>query len=355
MSESSMAQAQILPPDSAQAPPRLMLSRRHKAAIVVRLLLAEGFDLSLKSLPDDLQHALTRAMGDLRGVDRTTLQQVVAEFAEELDGLALTFPAGLKGALDALAPRLSDTAAATLRASLSEGSSDPWVRLCDTEPEVLKGLVAQESPEVSAVLLSKLPVKKAAQLLGLLPGDQARRITFAVSQTSAIRPDAVARIGAALSARLDTTPAEAFSGAPDARVGAILNSTSRTLRDTVITGLEEEDKSFATGVRKAIFTFAHLPQRLAPRELPRITREVEQPVLILALAAAAATEGPEALAGEFVLENLSQRMAAQLRDGVADLGTFKAADGEAAMAEVVEAVRALADAGEITLLDVEED
>jgi flagellar motor switch protein FliG len=46
------------------------LSRRAKAAIVVRLLLNEGADLPLEDLPDDLQIALTQQMGAMRLVDR---------------------------------------------------------------------------------------------------------------------------------------------------------------------------------------------------------------------------------------------------------------------------------------------
>ena len=69
-----------------------------------------------------------------------------------------------------------------------------------------------ESIEVAAVMLSKLDTPQAAQLLGHLPGPVARRITYAVSKTANVTPEAVERIGWSLAAQLDQRPAQAFSG-----------------------------------------------------------------------------------------------------------------------------------------------
>ncbi|MDU0112641.1 hypothetical protein RT723_06415 [Psychrosphaera aquimarina] len=76
------------------------LTRRAKAAIVVRLLLNEGADIPLEDLPEDLQAQLTKQMGSMRLVDRNTLSSVVSEFADELDSIGLSFPGGIAGALD---------------------------------------------------------------------------------------------------------------------------------------------------------------------------------------------------------------------------------------------------------------
>lgn len=57
-----------------------------------------------------------------------------------------------------------------------------------------------ECTKIASVILSKLPVSTAAELLGLPLGERTRRITHAMSQTSTIAPDAVKRSGAALAA-----------------------------------------------------------------------------------------------------------------------------------------------------------
>lgn len=295
------------------------LSKRAKAAIVVRLLLNEGADLPLEELPDELQIALTQQMSNMRLVDRATLLSVVEEFASELESIGLSFPAGLAGALDALEGKISQQTAARLRKEAGVRQfGDPWERLRELGADTLLTVLENESIEVAAVMLSKLPVSLAAELLGRLPGPQARKITYAVSLTSAVTPDAVDRIGLSLAAQLDAQPQRAFDGDPVERVGAILNSSTSLTRDDVLTGLDETDEGFAKAVRKAIFTFGNIPDRIAPRDIPRILRLVDQANLVIALAGAE-TAG-FASSRDFLLENMSGRMADMLREEVKDAG-----------------------------------
>ncbi len=330
------------------------LSRKAKAAIVVRVLINGGADIPLEELPEDLQAQLTKAMGQMRTVDRETLQQVVDEFADEVERIGLTFSHGMAGALDALDGKISPRTAARLRkeAGVRE-AGDPWARIRETNNDLLVSVLEEESIEVAAVMLSKLNVPKAAELLGMLPGPRARQITYAVSQTGAVTPDAVDRIGLSLASQLGARPISAFDDGPVERVGAILNSSKATTRDDVLAGLDEKDEGFANAVRKAIFTFANIPARVAGRDIPRILRDIDQDVLITALAGAPAA-GMEASA-DYILGNISARMADQLREEVGEAGTPKTSDVEDAMGQVVAAIRALEASGELMLVVEEED
>ena len=330
------------------------LSRRAKAAIVVRLLLNEGADIPLEDLPDALQVALTQQMSQMRMVDRDTLRAVVAEFADELDSVGLSFPAGIGGALDALGGKISPQTAARLRKEAGVRLyGDPWGRLRELGPDALLPVLETESVEVAAVMLSKLPVALSAELLGRLPGPQARRIAYAVSLTSAVTPEAVDRIGLSLAAQLDAQPQRAFADGPVQRVGAILNSSTSLTRDDVLTGLDETDRGFADAVRKAIFTFGNIPARIAPRDIPRIIREVEQAALVTALAGA--ENAGFAAARDFILDNMSGRMADQLREEIEEAGKVKPADAEDAMSGVVAAIRRMEETGDLLLIVEDED
>ncbi|MFZ0098565.1 MAG: FliG C-terminal domain-containing protein, partial [Gemmobacter sp.] len=288
-------------------------------------------------------------MGDMRLVDRATLEQVVSEFLDELGQVGLTFPGGLAGAINLMEGHISDATATHLRRMMRmRGDSDPWDRISVAPVEALLPLVACESAEVAAVLLSKLPPSTAAGLLSQLPGDHARRIAHSMSRTRDIAPATVRRIGVALLTQLDSTPPRAFDTGPAERVGAILNVATEGMRADVLDGLFEADAAFAAEVRKSIFTFAHIPQRVEPRDVPRILRVVDQPTLVVALSAASADPARSATA-EFLLANLSQRMAQSLRDEITDRGAVKTAEGEAAMASVVTAIRTLEAAGELVL------
>ncbi len=326
------------------------LSRRAKAAIVVQFILNEGADVPLSALPEDLQETLTRELGAMRYVDRATLDAVIGEFSDELESVGLSFPGDVAGALDRLDGRISPQAARRMRkAAGMRQSGDPWERIGNQSLERLERFATTESVEIAAVMLSKIDVGKAAEVLGRLPGPLARRITYAVSKTSGITPEAVDRIGLALASQIDAEPPRAFDGTPVDRVGAILDQSGDRTRDDVLSGLEETDAGFARAVRKAIFTFANIPERIAAGDVPKLARAVDNAILVTALAGARSDELKAA--ADFLLENMSSRVADGLREEVAESKVPRARDVEAAHRAVIEAARALVASGELTFVE----
>lgn len=341
------------PDDAPRRVPRA-LSNLEKAAVVVRLLLNEGADIPLEALPEDLQARLIKQMGSMGLVDRVTLDAVAEEFAEALEGIGLSFPHGLAGALSAMDGKINPTTAARLRREAGvRQMGDPWQRLRALPPEELAEIAEAESTEVAAVMLSKLDTAKAAALLGKLPGPVARRITYAISQTGRVTPEAVDRIGWSLAAQIDARPILAFADRPEKRVGNILNQSPQTTRDQVMSALDEEDAAFAVSVRKVLFTFADIPRRVATRDVPAIIRVADPDQLVIALAAA--TEGEEAAVAEFLLSNMSARMADNLRDEIREQGKIKRVDGEAAMTALIAGIRTLEEEGALKLIDPDEE
>jgi flagellar motor switch protein FliG len=152
-----------------------------------------------------------------------------------------------------------------------------------------------------------------------------------------------------LANQLDAQPARAFDTGPVERVGAILNVSAALTREDVLAGLQEEDAGFAELVRKAIFTFVHLPKRVLGRDVPKIIRLVDQPVLVTAITGAQGNAEQQA-AAEFLLANMSQRMAQGLREEMAARGKVKEKEAEEAMAIIINAVRQLEAAGELALI-----
>lgn len=331
------------------------LDRRRKAAIVVRYLLSDGLRPPLANLPEDVQVELTREMARLSVVDRGTLDAVISEFADELEGVGLAVAGGEDAALAALSSHISPSAVARLKAEAAlRNGTDPWGAVAALSPADLASLMQRESVEVAAVTLSKLPVPRAAEILGQLPGEQARRITYAVSRTSRIAPDAVLRIGRALAEEYCMAPAPAFAQTPEERLGAILNSSPPATRDQVLGGLDAADSAFAAGVRKSIFTFAHLPLRVRAADVPKVLRTLEPRVTALALGSAQAAGGDLAEAAAFLLSSLPQRLAESLREEMSSIERIKPADAGSAQAAVVAAARDRAASGEIELQEPEE-
>lgn len=333
--------------------PAMHLSGRQKAAVIVRLLVAEGADVPLASLPDHMQAALTEQMAAMQAIDRDTLAAVVEEFCALIEQVGLSFPGGIDGALKLLDGHISPSAASRLRRLAGASArADPWEKIRGFDAEQLMPAMTEESIEVCAVILSKIAVPRAAELLGRLPGERARRIAYAMSQTANVSPETVQRIGQSLAGQMEVQPARAFEGDPVHRVGAILNVSPSAMREEVIRGLEETDRGLAEQVRKTIFTFAHIPERILARDVPKILRGLDQAVLVTALAGA---KGPAAAASDFILANMSQRMAAALREEIAGLAKVRDKDAEAAQTALILAIRELADAGELVMIADEDE
>lgn len=332
------------------------LSRRRKAAMVVQILIADGDALALHELPQELQLLLTQELGHLRRIDKGTVAAVAEEFAAELDAIGFTAPGTHDAAVNALASHLSPELAEKLRRQTAQvRNGDHWPDVTGLTVAQLTDIMGRESIMVCAVTLSKLPVAKAAEVLAHTPGDRARRITYAMRQTADVSPRIVQQIGAALAQEYGRAAALAFDKAPVQRLGAILNAAQTDTREDVLVALGTEDPDFATDVRKAIFTFKDIASRVKPTDVPNCLRNVDGAVLITAIAAALAADQAHVDSAEFILQNLSQRMAGQLREDAGERGKVKKSEAETALAEVTKVIREMADSEAITLRDPEEN
>lgn len=325
-----------------------MLNQRQKAAVIVRLLLDDDEAVHLSRLDDESQTLLAEEMAGMEMIDRQTRDAVIAEFCDRLESVGVTFPGDLDGTLAMLGGKLSDDSTDRLRrlAAMS-GRGDPWQRVASLSKENIMALANSEAIELVALMLSKLPVSRASDVFTSLSRDRARAVAQAMSLTSGVSPEALNRVGLILLQAADALPRPAIDTPAADRMGAILNFATAELRDEVLESLEKEDAGFAGGVRRAIFIFEHIPARLETRDIPRVVREVEQPVLIRALSA---TDPADAATVDFILSNLSQRMADGLREEMAALGRLRVRDIEDAKTEVISAIRRLEEAGELTLI-----
>lgn len=350
-----MSTALSMPPAQvgSTSPVRITgLSGQEKAAIIVRLLISEGAELPLAGLTGNSQSNLVHQMAKLHHVDQPTVTAVVEEFLTLFDATGLSFPGALEDALSLMESHVSNETSSQIRKQAGlVAHADPWAMIDGLEIEELLPILERESNEIGAVILSKLKVAKAAELLGRIPGEQARRITYTVSLINDISPVVVNTIGQSIADQLEVSVEREFEGDAVERVGEILNFSPATTRDDVLAGLEQTDADFAERVRKAIFTFANIPERVGPLDVPKFTRDVDPEQLITALAGA---KGENEVVVEFILSSMSKRMAETLREEMQERGTVKEKDAENAMTAVVIAIRELVDSGDISLIVEEE-
>ncbi|WP_299301879.1 FliG C-terminal domain-containing protein [uncultured Litoreibacter sp.] len=319
-----------------------------KAAIIIQMILSEGGSLPLSSLSARGQARLMQDFVELGRVDRATLSLVVADLERDLSMSGLSFPRSVADALSTLESHLNPEVVDNLRGQLGLSTPPaPWPKVAALPAEQLIALLPDEDPKIAAIVLSKLDPDKASEVLEDMDPDQATQVTLAMQSTATLSPDMVARIGTMLAAAIPSEKPTAFKDAPALRVANLLNAATPDKRDAVLASLTDQDAAFAEAVRASIFTFADIATRIAGPDIAKITRDVPQEELVMALAYAQVAEPAST---DFLLANLSQRMAAALREEMEEQGEVPKMAGEAAMGRITSAIRRLADTGEVTIL-----
>ncbi|WP_281825404.1 flagellar motor switch protein FliG [Jannaschia rubra] len=329
--------------------PSAPLTPRQKAAVIIHLLVSGRADPGLRDLPPDQQRLIVREIARLRFIDRETLAGVVAEFASELDSIGLHFPRDPARVLAALESQLSLDVIDGMMAELGDTArpgDGPWAQIAGLDVAAIRQMMDGESDEVSAVLLSKLPAARAAEIIGSLPGDRADSIAAAFARTEDVTPAAVAQIGMALGRQSATRRTPAFDADGVKRVGNILNAATSGVRRSILDSLDAVDAAFAARVRATVFSYENIADRVDPRDLPRVLRGVENTVLVTAIAG---TPPEMSAIPEFMLGAISKRLAEQLREEVAERSPPTAEEAETAMSAIVAVIRQMEEDGELIL------
>lgn len=329
-------------------PPAGPLTGAQKAAIIVRLLSAEGGAIPLSTLTPAAQKRLTDQFGQLGRVDKMLVDQVVEEFTEQVNDPSLRFPLELENTLNLIETHLSPEVSKQLRRGAGLGpKDDPWPDIATIPVPALAAAMLQEGVQVGAIILSKLSPEVASEVMDALPDDIAKATAYAVQETEHVAPPVVDCIGVALHKLSQPLGPHAFPTAPVERVADILNAALSAQRDAMLEALETIDEEFAAKVREAIFTYNDISLRLEGPDVAKFVRLVDGEVMVKSLAAAQ-NDMPETI--DFILTNMSKRMAEQFREEMNETTGLSVKEGEKAMAEVTAIIRGMKERGEINFV-----
>ncbi len=336
-------------PPSQVVPIDTPISKQHKAAILLSVLMKAGATPNLDDIATGSLKNIVDIMASFGGVDRRTVDLVILEFLSELQDFGLSMRGDLEDTLASLKGHVSEKALEKIRkAYVRSPSVDVWVRVASADAAQLQACLDSEHLQVAATVLSKIPSTLAAQVLGGMEPARARETMLAIINSRTISADVIELIGQSISESMFNENApSAFTETPVERAGNIMNFAQSDIRDRLMQDFVENDPDTAERIRKVMFTFADIPARVQPRDVSAITRTVDPEILLRALKNAP-TEA------EFILSGLSTRIADQLREELSELDPVKKKDAEAAMNELIVGIRELESSGEITLITEDE-
>ncbi len=330
------------------------LTQRQKAAIIVKLLIGGGVSLESLDLDADSIWKITNSMAGLGVVGKDVVDEVTAEFILEMERMGLVFERDIDGSLKSMENNIAPETLSKIKDRQSGSvEENAWRSIADRTPEELALKVAAENPRVAAVILSKLKPSKSAEIVGLVEQSTARAILASITKTSTVQPEIVSRIGIALAESLtDKSGDGAFGESAAERIGAILNVSQSDFREDILENFDSSDPASAGEIRKLMFTFADIPARVVGRDISKILRGVDDETLVMALSGAAQT-APDVK--QFIMTNISSRLAEQIEESISERGVVKAKDADIAMTQVVISLKELEKSGEITLIELDQE
>lgn len=235
----------------------------------------------------------------------------------------------------------------TTAASSAPRTDSIWSRLSDRDGTTIANLIQDESPQVIALILSRLTPDAAAKTVRILPRSIATDALKRVLSLGEVHPAAITALERALASKLDQAGSTQMSGGHE-QVARIFDQLDSKSEETLLSSLNTAEPGAGEKVRALMFTFVDLAN-LDPASMQTILGSVDRTVLTLALKGA-----PEPVSDVF-FKNMTQRAGDLLREEMDASGPVRRSDIEAARAEIIKIARTLVKRGDILVRDADDE
>ncbi|MEL6691939.1 MAG: FliG C-terminal domain-containing protein [Pseudomonadota bacterium] len=294
---------------------------------------------ALSPLPDR-QDGMTRSallMRALGAKAASVWSELSPDEAEQLSAAMQALPDDANAEQSALHAYVQ-----TMRQTPSMSLTPPtnvWAKLSRQEGTLIAGMVQGESPQVIALILSRLAPDAAANTVRALPRTLATDALKRLLNLGPIHPAALRAIERVLENSLTQSKSGKLAGGHE-HVARIFDSLDSGSESTLLSSLDSAEPGAGEKIRALMFTFDDLAA-LDPGSLQTILGSIDRAVLTVALKGATPT------VSDAFFKNVTQRAADLLREDIAAVGPVRRSEIDAARAEVLQVARALVKRGDL--------
>ena len=322
-----------------------------KAAIILIQLGREKAGEVLSHLSEAEVEAISAEIAQLDVVDASESTAVLTEFTEMATAHANISHGGLAFARTMLEQSLGPDRANEIMDRLQAAAVKmPFQFLHRADPGQLRTFIADEHPQVIALVLAHMTPDKASVVLAGLPSSLQAEIAHRIAVMDRTSPEIIRAVEANLERKLSSVlqPSEMSRvGGVDPLVN-IINRSDRVTERQIVEGLEELDAELAEEVRSRMFMFEDIVT-LEDKSVQLVLRQVNEAELALAL------KGVSESVRNKITSNLSSRAAETLIEEVDLLGAVRLTQVEEAQQSVIRKIRQLEEQGQIMVHRGSED
>jgi len=233
---------------------------------------------------------------------------------------------------------------------------DPFLSIRSMDAGKIAGALKGEGANVASLVLSELPPKKSAKLLGLLDEDIRNGAIESMAMGDEVPTGARQRVAAVVSSRLEERPDSAVVEEVEEeeeqedqprqlrKVALVLRGLEKELQDTMLGRIAEKNQQIETQVRDLMVTWEDIAV-IGERPLQEALRAVDARKLALAVS------GADEEATSKIRENISERMRAMLDEELSLLSSPKMEEIVSARESILAALREMNKNGELSFIE----
>jgi flagellar motor switch protein FliG len=316
-----------------------------KAAVLVMQVGKDRAASVLRLLREQEISEIMAEVARLQHLDGAEIEEVLMEFRDTYLARSHIAQGGYETARELLeasvgsdkAEEILETLGVTLVAAPFE-----FLRRADSR-QVLSYL-QDEHPQTIALVLAHMSPTAGAMVLSALAEDLQRDVAERIAKMDRTSPDVIEHVEAILERKLSTVIQQSdysTAGGIQSLVD-ILNNSDRATERLILEGLEKNDPTVADEVRSRMFVFEDIVT-LDDRSVQMVLRSVDAKELAVAL------KGVDQKVRDKIMNNMSERAAANLAEEIGLLGPVKLKTVEESQAAVVRVIRTLEESGQIVM------
>jgi flagellar motor switch protein FliG len=285
-------------------------------------------------------------MGNITGDEQ---ESVIQEFASANPASLSGKAGGLDVAKSLVEQALGKNASVTLENVRQSIEALPFGFLQKVDSQNLLTFIIDEHPQTIALILCHLPAQQAADIISGLPAERQMSVIRRIATMGQTSPEIIDEVEKGLEHRMSSVMSQQYENAGG--VGAVaemLNVIDRSTERNLLENLAQEDPDLVEEIRRLMFVFEDVA-KLSNKDIQTLLKNVESSQWAMAL------KGASDELKDKILKNMSKRASDLLREEMDYLGPVRLSAVEQTQQQIVDIVRRLEDAGEITTHADEEE
>ena len=314
-----------------------------KAAILLTSLPKEKAAELLGKLTPKQIESVSIEIAKLDAVTADEQALVIQEFGNANPNSLSGSVGGLEVAKNLVEQALGKAAGATIDSVRQSIEGLPFGFLQKVDSQNLLTFIIDEHPQTIALILSHIAPTQASAIIAELPPEKQLSVVRRIAAMGQTSPEIIREIEKGLEHRMSSVMSQQFEKAGGVNsVAEILNVIDRATERTLMENLAQEDPELVEEIRRLMFVFEDIA-KFGDRDIQTVLKNVESSQWAMAL------KGVSDELREKILKNMSKRAAALLQEEMGYLGAVRQSGVEQVQQQIVNVIRRLEDAGEITL------